>query len=196
MSIRRLHRMIGLVMLLPFFAWAVTGLVFFIKPGYSGAYQTLQPKIYPLDSALLITPAAGWQEYRCMKTILGDHLLVRTPEGWSHLDPLTLKPRKSPSPDDVRRLIEDAVAVNQSRYGKVATVHDLTARSETGVEIRLDWNRLSLDQRGRDTIWIDRLYKIHYLQWTGYAIPDRLLGVTGLALVLVLSLLGFRLALR
>ena len=48
-QIRRLHRSVGLVLLLPFLGWAITGFVFFVKPGYEGAYETLQPKTYPLD---------------------------------------------------------------------------------------------------------------------------------------------------
>jgi hypothetical protein len=196
MNARRLHKLIGLVMLLPFFGWAVTGTVFFIKPGYAGAYEILQAKTYPMDKTVSITPSSEWREYRCLRTILGDHLLVRTSAGWSNLDPLTLQERKHPSADEITRLIDDATSPNQQRYGKVVSVNDLTARTATGVEIRLNWDRMSLEQRGLDTVWLDRLYKVHYLQWTGFAILDRVLGVTGLALILVLSILGIRLALR
>ena len=34
MGTRRAHRMLGLILLLPICGWAVTGFVFFIKPGY------------------------------------------------------------------------------------------------------------------------------------------------------------------
>jgi hypothetical protein len=60
----------------------------------------------------------------------------------------------------------------------------------------LDWKRLSLQQHGRDTDRIDRLYKIHYLQWTGEKTVDRILGLAGLVLLLVLTGLGARLAFR
>ena len=36
MTIRRVHRMIGVTMLLPFVGWAMTGFIFFVKPGLRG----------------------------------------------------------------------------------------------------------------------------------------------------------------
>ena len=64
MKARTLHRFIGLILLLPFLAWAATGFVFFLKPGYAGAYEILMPRTYPLDRAASITPDPGWLEYR------------------------------------------------------------------------------------------------------------------------------------
>lgn len=55
---------------------------------------------------------------------------------------------------------------------------------------------MSLQQRGSDTRRIDLLYRIHYLQWTGIKILDKVLGFTGLALVLTLTALGAWLAFR
>ena len=40
MKIRKLHRIIGLILLLPFFGWAITGFIFFLKPGYAGAIKS------------------------------------------------------------------------------------------------------------------------------------------------------------
>ena len=37
-------------------------------------------------------------------------------------------------------------------------------------------------------------YRIHYLQWTGVTVIDRIPGQLGLVLVLTLCVLGFRLA--
>jgi hypothetical protein len=71
-----------------------------------------------------------------------------------------------------------------------------TIRTDTGVEVTLDWNRLSLQQHGADTDRIDRLYKIHYLQWTGQKSVDKILGLAGLTLLVVLSILGAQLAFR
>lgn len=86
-NIRRLHRLVGLVLLLPLFGWAITGFVFFVKPGYVGAYELLQPKDYPMDGEkITLTPDASWLEFRCFKTILGNHLIVRTSQGWQHLE--------------------------------------------------------------------------------------------------------------
>src|SRR4029079_12678348 len=97
MRARIVHRVVVIILLLPFFGWAITGLVFFIKPGYAGAYEILNPKTYPLNEDISISPAPGWLEFRCFRTVLGSHLIVRTNVGWSHLDPKTLEPKGAPT---------------------------------------------------------------------------------------------------
>ena len=196
MRIRSLHRIIGIILLLPFFGWAITGLIFFIKPGYEGAYEVLAPKTYLINTQLPINPAPGWQEVRYVRTILGDHLLVRTRSGWVHLDPATNQPREPPRESDLRRLLEDAFTTNPARYGNITGVNDNTVKTSTGVEVTLDWNRMTLQQKGRDTDRIDLLYRIHYLQWTGVRSVDRVVGLIGIALVLTLTSLGAWLAFR
>jgi hypothetical protein len=190
---RTLHRIVGLVMVLPLVGWALTGAVFFVKPGYAGAYEQLAVRTYPLDDNLPVRIQA-WREARLVKTILGTHLLVRTDTGWRHLDPATLAIAPAPRPEVLRLLFEDAFTANPDRYGRVESQGDLTARTTTGVDVTLDWNRLTLQQRGRDTARIDALYRIHYLQWTGYGVLDKLLGLAGLLLLLALAYLGVRLA--
>jgi PepSY-associated TM region len=194
MNFRKLHRVIGLVMLLPLFGWAITGFVFFVKPGYEGAYELLQPKTYQMDArAISLTPDPSWLEFRYFKTILGNHLIVRTSQGWRHLDPATLTVRKKPTDEEIRMLVLDAFSSNPNRYGRISAVTGETVTTSTQVRIALDWSRLSLQQKGRDTDRIDRFYKIHYLQWTGVKWIDRILGMTGLALITVLSILGLML---
>jgi hypothetical protein len=196
MRARALHRTLGIILLLPFFGWALTGLVFFIKPGYEGAYETLSPKTYPLDGAVTINPDPAWLEFRYFKTVLGEHLLVRTDAGWLHLNPADRRPRDKPTEDEVRTLLQDAFSANPRRYGNVTKVSGDTASTDTGVEVAVDWKRLSLQQRGTDTGRIDLLYKVHYLQWTGVTIIDRVVGLVGIGLVLVLTVLGAWLALK
>ena len=195
MIIRKLHRLIGIVLLLPFFAWAITGLIFFIKPGYTAAYEILNVKTYPLEHEVSVASQPGWREFRYLRTILGDHLLVRLDSGWKQLDPVTRQPR-APSEADVRALLKDAFTTNPQRYGEVATITDDTIKTTTGIDVSLDWNRLSLQQKGKDTDRIDLLYKIHYLQWTGIKNVDRIVGLVGIALVLVLTTLGAWLAFK
>lgn len=196
LKIRTLHRRLGLVMLLPLLGWAATGLIFFLKPGYDGAYEMLPIKTYPLTEQFAFTPDASWLEVRCLKTVLGNHLLVRTTRGWQHLDAATLKPREKPSAEDIRQLLHDAFTQNPARYGQVSSLTELSALTSTNIQVSLDWQRLSLQQKGPDTERIDRLYKIHYLQWTGVKWLDRVLGMTGLVLVTALSLLGIWLRYR
>jgi hypothetical protein len=189
MTIRRLHRVIGVVMLLPLVGWALTGAVFFLKPGYAGAYDLIQVKTYPLEPNISIQSDSSWLEARLVKTALGEHLLARTASGWTNLNPRTLQANAQPSPDQITKLITDAISGN-TRYGRVSSIEGNRIATDTGVRIELDWNRLSLTQRGNDTDRLDALYKIHYLQWTGFKNADKVLGATGILLVLGLSLLG------
>lgn len=193
MKSRALHRLIGIIMLVPFFAWAITGLIFFIKPGYTAAYEILQIKTYPLDGEILIKPEPEWLEFRYIKTALGDHLLAKTAKGWLHLDPATRSSRPMHSDEEASNLVKDAVSANPERYGQIINVAGNKITTDKGIQITLDWNRLSLSQRGPDTDRIDLLYRIHYLQWTGMPSVDRVIGITGIALILILSALGLRL---
>lgn len=196
MKARVLHRVIGIILLLPFFGWALTGLVFFIKPGYEGAYELLSAKTYPLERAVTVNPDPSWLEFRYIRTALGEHLLVRTEKGWSHLNPADMRPRSKPSEDEIRMLLKDAFSTNPGRYGNVSEVSGDTASTDTGVQVTVDWDRLSLQQRGADTDRIDLLYKVHYLQWTGVAFIDRVVGIVGIVLVMTLTVLGARLAFK
>jgi hypothetical protein len=193
MKTRALHRILGLVMLLPLTGWAITGAFFFIKPGYAGAYELLQVKTYPLEPNIALQTDPSWFEVRLIKTILGEHLLARTSNGWLHLDPHSLQSKPEPSREDVVALVADAASANPARYGRVSGINGSTIITDTGVSIELDWNRLSLTQHGKDTDRIDLLYKIHYLQWTGVKTIDKVLGALGIILVVVLSGLGARL---
>jgi hypothetical protein len=184
------------VLLLPMFGWAATGAIFFLKPGYEDAYSSLTVKTYPLEAPLAVTVPAGWLEVRYLRTVLGPHLLARTATSWRQFDPETLTPRPAPGEADMRVLLTEAIAANRSRYGAITSIEGTSATTSTGATVTLDWNRLSLSQRGRDTDRIDWLYKVHYLQWTGIAAVDDVLGLTGLTLIVVLSVLGVRLLLR
>jgi uncharacterized iron-regulated membrane protein len=194
--VRKLHRVVGLVMLLPLVGWAATGAVFFTKPGYGAAYDALPVRTYPIEGPLTLRPDPAWREVRHLRTILGLHLLARTDKGWVHFDPATLQPAAVPRDEDVKRLIADAFTINPSRYGQIVSLAGGTATTDTGAVIKFDWNRLTLQQRGRDTDRIDRMYKIHYLQWTGQETVDKVLGLAGLLLLVTLSGLGLRLAFR
>lgn len=196
MRARALHRVLGIILLLPFFGWALTGLVFFIKPGYEGAYELLSPKTYPLDRPVAINPDPAWLEVRYFKTVLGEHLIVRTDAGWLHLNPADRQPRNRPTESELGTLLQDAFSANPRRYGHVIKVSGDTASTDTGVEVTIDWKRLSLQQRGTDTDRIDLLYKVHYLQWTGVTIIDRVAGIVGLVLLMALTILGAWLALK
>ena len=175
-------------MVLPFFAWAITGTFFFIKPGYDKAYEQLAIKSYPL-SAKMINSDEEFEEIRWLKSILGTHLIVKQDGKWQQRHPVSLSVLLQPSEDQVIALIEDAIK-GKPRYGEIDTVDGNKIETTTGVTISLNWPKLSLYQRGRDTDFIDRMYKIHYLQWTGNKTLDKYLGLIGLLIVVTLALFG------
>lgn len=180
---------------MPLLAWCLTGLVFLIQPGYGAAYEALPVQGYPLTEPLTITPQEDWLEYKIMRTVLGTHLLVRDKTGWQHLNAATLAPFEADM-QQRRSLIGDAIALKAERYGHLLEMESEPYLTSTGAEISLQWDTLSLRQYGLDTRWIDRMYRVHYLQWTGIKPLDKVLGIFGLLLLVLISVTGVRLLLR
>jgi hypothetical protein len=195
-KLREQHKLLGIALLLPFMAWSCTALFFLLRPAYEQAYEQLAVKQYPLERAVSLEPAADWGEVRWLRSVLGEHLLVRREGAWAQLDPETLTERPWPGDEDLRRLVTDAMSQNPERYGQLASFEGRQMTTDTGVDITFDWNTLSYTQQGRDTRGIDRMYRIHYLEWTGNAALDKVLGVTGLLLLIYMTVTGFRLVLR
>ena len=193
---RKLHKITGLILVLPMLAWTITGLIFFIKPGYQGAYEQLSIKTYPLSASLVVIPKKEWREVRLIHSILGEHLLVKLDNKTVHLDPVSLAVKAIPSEQELKTLLRDAFSRNSERYGDILRVNGLSAKTTTGVEVKLDWANLRLSQSGQDTQLINQLYKIHYLQWTGHKTVDQFLGVLGLILLILLTFLGVRLYIK
>lgn len=190
----RRHRWTGILLLLPFLAWSLSGMVFLLQPGYEQAYEQLPLRLYGLAGPLMIDTQPEWREVRYIRSTLGEHLLVRTPDGWQHLRADTGETWPLPGAEEIERLLEDAFSYNPQRYGNVVEVDDGRAMTDTGVELALNWSTLGISQRGRDSRLIDRIYSIHYLQWTGIALLDRVLGLAGLALLIYLTWSGARMA--
>ncbi|MBU2879233.1 MULTISPECIES: hypothetical protein [Aliiglaciecola] len=192
MKSRRVHKVLGLLLVLPMIGWVITGLIFFIKPGYQDAYEQLAIKTYPLEQSFVIPNSTNWIEARVVKTILGHHLLVKTAQGFEHLDPVSYLPKTLSEQSEFHTLVNDAVLHNPQRYGNVVSSDGYKAKTNTGVEVNLNWNRLTLSQSGGDTKLINTLYKIHYLQWTPFKEFNQILGFSGLILLLLLTILGIK----
>ena len=195
MITRKQHRLLGGILLLPFIAWSLTGVFFLVRPAYEQAYSVLSPKTYSADQ-INISAQPEWQEMRLLKTVLGLHLLVKQEGGWQQLDPDSLEVRATPVESDVVSFVEDAISQDTLRYGELLPGESDPFRTSTGVTIAVNWDSLSLYQRGADTRWIDRIYRIHYLQWTGIAFLDTILGVAGLLLLLLITATGSAMLLR
>jgi hypothetical protein len=192
---RRFHRLLGIALLIPCMVWAVTGLLFHWKPGWDQAYASLSPQTYPLSGTGPIADAK-WLETRRLHTILGEHLLVRTVDGWDQWDTTLGLSRETPSDSDRIKLFEDAIRADPKRYGSIDSMTDWTAVTTTGVEIHFDWDTMRFSQRGADTRRINMIYRIHYLQWTGTHWGDRALPLIGLIGLMALGILGLRLVLK
>jgi uncharacterized iron-regulated membrane protein len=193
---RRIHRFLGWCLILPFFVWALTGLVFFIKPGYQGAFSYLVVKTYPINTAIQLKPQPEWQEIKLLQTVLGTHLMVKQAGGWQQLSLKDFTVRPQPSADDLQLLVKDAISIDPKRYGEQLLKTEQGVVTDTGVQIQLDWASLSLSQQGKDTELINNLYKAHYLQWTGQKTLDQVLGVLGLILLMLTTVVGVRLLIR
>ena len=177
-------------MLLPFIAWAITGVFFYFKPGYQEAYQPLLIKLYPIEKLISLPENTQWLETRQLKTIIGDHLLVKTTSGWQQLSPVSLAPIDKPNIDQIKLLINDAINENSDRYGVIKSIDKMLITTDTEVRITLNWQKMTLRQQGVDTDFINTIYDIHYLRWTGFKALDQVLGVVGLFLVLLLAGIG------
>ena len=195
MITRKQHRLLGGILLLPFIAWSLTGVFFLVRPAYEQAYSVLSPKTYSADQ-INISAQPEWQEVRLLKTVLGLHLLVKQEGGWQQLDPDSLEVRATPVEADLVSFVEDAISQDTLRYGELLPGESDPFRTSTGVTIAVNWDSLSLYQQGLDTRWIDRIYRIHYLQWTGIAFLDTILGVAGLLLLLLMTATGSAMLLR
>lgn len=191
---RSFHKILGLIMLLPFIAWSTSAVFFLVRPGYDEAYERPNVRQYPAQSAYTIPVNEDWLETRYFNTVLGEHLIIRQLDGWRHLHADSLQEWVLPSQSQVSLLLEEAIAANARRYGELISVDGSQATTDTGVELSLDWTTLSISQSGRDSRWIDRIYSIHYLQWTGIELIDNLLGLAGLFLLMTITYTGSRLA--
>ena len=187
---KRFHKYLGLLMLLPIIAWAATGVFFFFKPGYQAAYQPLTVKLYPLTNLHDIKVQQNWLEVRQVKSILGDHLLVKTEQGWQQLSLADQSEIIEPTNEQVSLLVNDAIESDLNRYGAIKSIDKHTITTTTDVTITFNWQQMTLRQQGRDTALINNIYNIHYLRWTGIKVLDQFLGVIGLFLVVVLAVLG------
>lgn len=190
-----MHRFTGALLLLPLAAWTLTALFFLLRPGFEQAYAPLQPNRLPLDPAIQLQPDPAWEEARLFRTVLGHHLMIREAGQWRHLNAATLEPFAPPDRIALQALLEDAFLSNPQRFGRLVTAEEGQATTDTGVHISLDWNTLTLSQSGRDTRWIDRVYAIHYLRWTGHRRIDQAWGLLGLMLLLYMTYSGTRMLL-
>ncbi len=199
-TLPKIHKWLGVCLFLPFLGWTVTGLFFFIKPGYSEAFSQLSVKQYSLTEIPFVKLQSNWEELRIIRTVIGNHYLAKIQGQFIQVNPEDGSQAIGPAETDIRSLINDAIADN-SRYGSISTLdmsdlNDIKINTSGAIEISFNWNSLQLRQKGLDTDFINAMYSIHYLQWTGHAAIDKYAGTISLFLVLLLSLLGLTMTLK
>lgn len=204
--LRRVHRILGAVLVLPLLLWTATGLLFLVKPGWSGAYEPLSA----IDDAPVeldgLVPLADLEQgdvtrVDLVSTALGPVFRVELAGGETRLVEASSGRALSPLTPEAGERIAVAAAARagaRERYGAVTAVREETSAIavdfEGGATVHVSRTDLALSQSGSDTAFIDALYRVHYLQWTGVGALDRTLelaaiagtwGLAGLGLVLL-----------
>lgn len=177
-------------MLLPLFAWTAICVFCHIKLSYPADYKKIRIKTYPLQSNITLPVNQHWYEARIFRTILGEHLLVKTGANWQHLDPITLKKKPKPDAQTLIDLLQDAIAFNSLRYERVHHKNDNIFITNTQITLTVDWNTMTIQQYKQDSHLMNALHKTHHLQWSGIQALDRFLGIIGLALLTLLAVFG------
>jgi hypothetical protein len=213
---RSLHRMLGLVLLAPILVWAVTGLLFQLKPGWDAAYASLDgaPPAAVLDPRGLLGLDAAVAAAKTDAPLIGARLIASDLGPMWRLDLggdaggrvlIDARDGRVRSPLDeaaVRALVNAAVAraTRPERYGAIQGValggEDATVRFAGGATVTVGRHDAALAQRGPDTDTIDLLYRLHYLQWTESKAVNRVLAVVGVVGLVLLALVGVALLLR
>jgi hypothetical protein len=207
-ALRRTHRVLGALLVLPFLLWTGTGLLFLVKPGWSGAYETLSAfGAEPLELGELVAlsalPAPGPERVELGTTALGPVFRVTGPDGARHLvdartgallSPLTRAAAVAVALDAAGRA---GAAERSGAPGEVdESADELSVTFAGGAVVRVGRNDLVLRQSGPDTRRIQSLYRIHYLQWTGIDGVDRVLAVVAIVATWALAGLGVSLLRR
>lgn len=218
--LRAVHRLAGLVLVVPLVLWIGTGLLFHVKPGWDEAYESLAA---PVPGPL------PWEQVVFSPAILkarglldpGPVALAPHPSGliaWFGLregrpaavDGTSGEPIPPASEGAARAFALAAVAASRhaKSYGTIVSAETATHRSIlTGVEnpALLFWTsggkRVLVDrvtgevsQTGDLNGRIDRLYRIHYLQWTPWKPVNVGLVLAASLIVILLAASGVRLA--
>lgn len=199
---RFLHRVLGLVLVAPLLAWSATGLLFLVKPGWTGAFEPLDamsPK--PLSPSAFVSPndlplPTPMTRLELGATALGPVYRIRMGEetqlfdarSGRKLSPLDERAAAAVARDAARR------SARPARYGDpvetTLQASQAKVRFSEGVVVAVGRSDLSLSQSGPDTDWINRFYALHYLRWTGVRLLDQVVAVVALVGVWALALAG------
>lgn len=216
---RRFHRLLGLILVLPLALWVFTGLLFHIKYRYDEAYEALaiphpsQPDWSKAKASPASVIESGIAEG---PLVLGVHpsgrLVYYGKLGAKPVvvDAATGEELSQASQEEGRAWLATALAnsPHAARYGQVVASETTTSRSmRTGTQdpalvvhmsgskvVRVDLVTGEIAQTGALNDFIDATYRLHYLQWTPWKPVNILMELASVVLVLVLAATGLRMA--
>ncbi|MFN0251130.1 MAG: PepSY domain-containing protein [Kofleriaceae bacterium] len=208
-TIAAFHRWAAIVLVALLVVWSITGLLFHLKPGWDRAYDSLSVQrtepvdlssvvpVASLTSVSLTSSGAVPSSIELFSTVLGPMYRVTTSAGSSIVDATTGRVRTF-TPDEVIRLVDDAVSRSPfaRRYGAHVGIDGNDVRYAGDQVVTFSPPTMRVSQEGRDTKRIDWLYRIHYLQWTGNKTIDKILAISGLALIWIVMIPGVVLFVR
>lgn len=204
-NLRSFHKWMGLILLLPFLVWTVTGLLFALKPGWGPAYEYLSPWSTPPKQPVRAMSLASFAATSAAEDAISIELqhsalgplfkLENAPgsEGGTLFDATSGKRLDPLSIENAETLVLAGVAksMDSSRYGSLksheAKGTDIEFVFSGGPHVTINLHTASLRQSGPDTERINWLYKLHYMQWTGNARLDRIVGFAFLVFVWLLA---------
>jgi|GEM_PF-499386 len=217
--LRAAHRLAGLVLVVPLVLWIGTGLLFHVKPGWDEAYESLAaPPPGPLPWERVVFSPAAVKARGLLDP--GPVALAPHPSGlvaWFGLrdgrpaavDGTSGEPIPPASGSAARAIALAAISASRhaESYGTIVSAEPASHRSAlTGVEnpalrfrtsggknVLVDRVTGEVSQTGNLNGWIDRLYRIHYLQWTPWKPANVALVLAASFLALVLAASGLRL---
>lgn len=218
---RRLHRIVGSLLVLPLVVWIATGVLFHVKHRYDEAYEALAvpPERAPDWASARLAPADVLARARVEPPlVLGVHpsgalaYFARRADAPIAIDATSGAELALAGEADARRWIAAALArsPHAARHGElVAEVAPLATNvrsTRTGVadpalvfettgakRITVDRVTGELAQTGALNDFIDATYALHYLQWTPWSAVNVGLVLVALPLVLLLAATGVRL---
>lgn len=221
-TIRRWHRLAGLLLALPLAVWMVTGLLFHVKHRYAEAYEPLglRPPTGGLARATLspseilgrgLLDAAGPVSLAVHPSGAPAYYGLKDgkPSGWSAVDG---SPISAATEETGKRWAETAVAASahRSRYGNPVRTEPgehasaltggadpaLVVHYDGGKRVTVDLLTGEISQTGDLNAFIDLTYRLHYLQWTPWQPVNVAFVLVAMPLVLGLAASGIRLAIR
>ncbi|MCC6409081.1 MAG: PepSY domain-containing protein [Planctomycetes bacterium] len=218
---RRFHRWLGTILVLPLVLWIATGVLFHVKHRYDEAYEALAvpPESVTDWSRATVAPA------EVLASGLADAPLTlaahpsgrlayfgRRGDAPVAIDAQTGRPIEPADDALARRWLAAAIArsPHASRYGvEVGSEEAREPSARTGADdpvlvvrtsgdktVRIDRVTGEIRQSGALNSFIDATYAVHYLQWTPWPALNVALVLVAVPLVLLLAFTGVRLLLQ